>query len=253
MKFIYLFIIIITIQLKADFNNVNLYNEFNTLYFQGKYKKALLKAESYLKIVDDNPNIGDLADLYIRVSEKLNINPTIFLLKIVENKKDYITKERIILAIANYHLKKEEYYSAIKYYRWIERNHNSKSLVYDDSLWNSFQIYKKIQAYNKAIEYLDKIISTHQYSIYVGTYNQFHLYDAYIEKANLLIKQKKKGKAISTLKFFIENFNENDKVDDAYYELCKIHNKNYCCKLIKKRPLSSHFNSSKRICDELNN
>lgn len=254
--FFIFFIIIFSLHLKAEFNNVNLYTEFNKFYYNKEYKKALKVAENYLKIVDDNPNLGDLSALYLRTYDKhpfSDIKPIEFLVKIANTKKDYITKERIVLAIANFFFKKEKYYSAIKFYRWIERNHNVKSLVYDDALWNSYLVYKNIQAYNQAIKYLNKIISTHQYAIYVGTYNQFHLYDAYIEKAELLIKQNKTKKAIETLKTFIDNFHENDKIDDAYYKLCQIDNKKYCCDLIKKRKFSSHFNDAKKVCDELNN
>jgi len=221
MKFVYLLLIIFILPLKAEFNNVNLYTEFNTLYYQNKYDKALKVAENYLTIVDDNPNLGDLAALYLRVAEKhSNIaNSVVFLSKIVKEKKDYITKERIVLVIADYFSKKEKYYSALKYYKWIERKHHIKSLVFDDTLWNIYLIYKKIGAYNKAIEYLDKIIATHEYAIYVGTYNQFHLYDAYIEKADLLIKKHTSAslsnhkKAIKTLEKFLKNFDKNDKVE----------------------------------------
>jgi len=258
MKFVFLSLIIMfSLQLQADNNNINLYKEFNTLYYQGKEKKALKVAEKYLKIVDDNPNLGDLAALYLRLSDKnMQIYESIeFLLKIVKNKKDYITKERIILAIADYFFKKEKYYSALTYYRWIERNHNVKSLVYDDSLWNSYLIYKKVYAYNAAIKYLDKIINTHEYAIYVGSYNQFHIYDAYIEKSKLLIKQKKYKKAVENLKKFLKNFSVNDQIDDAYYLLCTppLNLKENCCKLIEKRKFSSYYNKAKKVCDEFSN
>ncbi len=257
MKFLFIFFIIIfSLRLGAEFNNVNLYTEFNKFYYQKEYKKALLSAEKYIRIVDDNPNLGDLAALYLRAYEKhpfSDIKPIEFLVKAANTKKDYITKERIVLAVADFFFKKEKYYSAIKFYRWIEKNHNVKSLVYDDALWNTYLIYKKIKAYNHAIKYLNKIISTHEYAIYVGTYNQFHLYDAYIEKAELELKQNKKNKAIETLKTFTDNFHKNDKIDDAYYKLCQIDDKKYCCKLIKKRKFSSYFHDAKKVCDELSN
>lgn len=258
MKLLFLSLIILfTLQLNANYNNVNLYTEFNKLYYQGNHKKALESLENYLKNVDDNPNLGDVAALYIRVSDKYSnsLKSINFLLEIVKNKKDYITKERIVLSIADFFFKKEKYYSAIRYYRWIEINHNSKSLVYDDTLWNSYLIYKNIKAYNKAIEYLDKIISTHKYAVYVGTYNQYHIYDAYIEKAKLLIKKKENTKAIEVLNKFLNNFNINDQIDDAYYLLCTppLNLKENCCKLTKEKPYSSHFNKAQKVCNEINN
>jgi len=254
--FLFFFIIIFTLPLKSEFNNVNLYTEFNKFYYQKEYKKAFLIAQDYLKKVDDNPNLGDLASLYLRTYDKHpipEIKPIEFLVKVANTKKDYITKERIVIAIADFFFEKEKYYSAIKYYRWIEKNHNIKSLVYDDALWSSFLIYKNIKAYNEALKYLDKIISTHEYAIYVGTYNQFHLYDAYIEKSEILIKQNKTKEAIKTLNDFISNFHKNDKIDDAYYKLCQIDNKKYCCELIKKKKTSSFFNEAKKVCDEISN
>ena len=249
-----LFILLITsYSLKADYHKINPYKEFHNFYYNKKYSKALKIAENYLKKVDDNPNLGDLADLYIRLSEKLNKNPENFLIKIINSKKDYITKERIVLALGDYFFRSYNYSKALKYYSWLERNHNEKSLVYDDALWNSFLIFKNIKAYKQSLIYLNKIISTHEYSLYVANYNQFRFYDAYLEKYKTLLKLKKRKKAIKTLKEFIKNFTQNDLYDDALFELCKIDNKKYCCILTEKRKYSSLFNKAKRICNGNNN
>ncbi len=229
-------------------NHINIHHDFANFVYKKQYNKALKIAQKHLLEIDDNPNLGDLADSYVRLCIYLEKNPAPFLSRVAEIKKDYITKERIVLAIADYHNNKKHYYSAIKYYRWIERNHNSKSLVYDDALWSLYNIFKRMKAYTQALHYLNIIINTHQYSIYVGSYNQFHFYDAFLEKYKILLKLNRKSEAIRTLNIFIDNFSENPMVDDAFFELCKIQNRNYCCKLLKKYPYSSHFITAKALC-----
>jgi len=255
-RIIFILTIFISLCAKAEYNNINLYKKVTDLFYQKKYKEALLSAQKYLKKVDDNPNIGDLAALYLRIYENhpiKGIKPVKFLLETARNKRDYISKERIILAVADFLFKHKEYKYALRFYNWLEKNHNSKSLVYDDALWNSFLIHKKLKDYPNALLYLNKIISTHSYSIYVGTYNQYHIYDAYIEKADLLLKIKKEKKAVKTLKEFIKNFSMNDRVDDAYFKLCNIESKIYCCELIKKYKYSQYYHKAENICDERNN
>ncbi len=239
----------------------NLFTEVTNLYYDGKIEKAILKAEEILNKGEFSPSLGDLADLYIRLSVKIKRDPIPFLVKIVESKIDYLVTERVALAIADYYFKQgiTRYYSALYFYSWIERNHNKKSLIIDDALWSSFLIYKKIKAYNHAIKYLKKIIDTEAYSLYVGSYNQVHLYDAYVEKAEIeYFKLKDIDRSINTLKRFLKSYSDNDRVDDAMFLLCKIgvkiKNKKYqrsCCSLVKKFPYSSLKDKATPICETL--
>ena len=271
MKSIYvILILLLTFNLNAEYQeSKNIFTEVTNFYHKGEIDKALLKAEEILtnSIKTKGKNdyhvavLGDLADLYIRLSIKQKKDPIPFLINIVKAKIDYLVSERIALAIADYYFKQgiTRYYSSLYFYSWIKKNHVKKSLVYDDALWSSFLIYKKIKAYKHAIKELREIIGTETYSIYVGSYNQTHLYDAYLEKANIEYYQLKDRKeAIKTLKRYLNTYKENDTVDDAMFLLCKIgqDNKNKtlqqkCCDLVKNYPYSSLKKDAEKICNEI--
>ncbi len=248
----------ITIVFFILFYNIDILNTFSELYSQKKYEEFVINAEKFLIEENDVPISGGLINQYISVCEKTNKNPTVFLKKLSTLKKDYTITEYAIFSTGYYYYKKDFFVLAKKYFEQLEEKHHSKSLVYDDALWLLFDINKRFSKHSEALRILNKIIKSYESSVYTGSYNMFHFYDAYIEKYFLLKdKLNKETEAINVLTDFTEKFDDNDKVDDALFYLCQYgfnkklpKYKKYCEKLIKNYYFSPFFEKGKEYFDK---
>lgn len=229
--FLLLLINLLSPNLKGDLQQIHLIAQLNPT-------KALTLIEKTLQPLKDHPATGGTISLYRRLSQKQKQNPVPFLKKLLRQKTTPRIRERIYLTLGEYYqsLGLKGYYYGIYYYELIAKNPAENSRLIDEALWNQFLIYQKIKAYRAALKILNKIIATETYALYTGSYNHFHLYDAYMEKAHILKIYDQQKKRLKLLKRFVTKYNENDRRPEALYKLCiegKI--KKYCHELKRYR------------------